>query len=79
MEVARKVGKNWEVARKVAHLLGRFMDVEILVSQFPIFVIAGSGGSLGFRRTGKSSGSSLDQLRRGNARQNDYSEGTLSL
>ena len=34
------LGKNSEVARKVAHLLGRFMDVEIPVSQFPISVIA---------------------------------------
>ena len=34
------LGKNWEVARKVARLLGRFMDVEIPVSQFPLSVIA---------------------------------------
>ena len=34
------LGKNSEVARKVAHLLGRYMDVEIPVSQFPLSVIA---------------------------------------
>ena len=58
-EVARKVGKNSEVARKVAHLLGRFM---VPVSQFPIsviaivrvcFLISSEVGSLGSGRAGR--------------------------
>ena len=67
------LGKNWE------------LEILIPVSQFPLSVITivrvcffvGLADSLG--RTGESSGSSLDQLRRHRCGQNVYSEGTRSL
>ena len=71
------LGKNSAVAWKVARF-GRFMNVEKSVPPFcHCHVRVGFADSLG--RTGESSGSSLDQLGRHRARQNDYSEGTRSL